>query len=67
MVKLAPLLLQGDLATALSIYTMNLYNLLEKYAWERVKAYHFQIYRRRVVSGKSFIMPANGDSLTVSL
>ena len=40
-VKLAPPLLQGDLATALSIYTMNLYDLLEKYAWEGVKAYHF--------------------------
>jgi len=43
MVKLAPHALQGDLATAsaLSIYTMNLYDLLEKYAWEGVKAYHF--------------------------
>ena len=37
-VKLAPHMLQGDLATALSIYTMNLYDLLEKYAWEGVKA-----------------------------
>ena len=32
LVKLAPSILQGDLTTALSIYTMNLYDLLEKYA-----------------------------------
>jgi len=32
LVKLAPPLLQGYLTTALSIYTMNLYDLLEKYA-----------------------------------
>jgi len=32
LVKLAPPLLQGDLATVLSIYTRNLYDLLEKYA-----------------------------------
>ncbi|KAG0640608.1 hypothetical protein HOY80DRAFT_1041362 [Tuber brumale] len=31
LVKLAPHSLKGDLATALSIYTMNLYDLLEKY------------------------------------
>jgi len=32
LVKLAPPALQADLATGLSIYTMNLYDLLEKYA-----------------------------------
>lgn len=53
LVKLAPHSLQGDLATALSIYTMNIYDLLEKYAWEGVKAYHFQFHRKRVASGKS--------------
>ena len=52
LLKLAPFLLQGDLATALSIYTMNLYDLLEKYAWEGVKAYHFQFHRKRVASRK---------------
>ena len=52
LVKLAPYSLQGDLATALSIYTMNIYDLLEKYAWEGVKAYHFQFHRKRVASGK---------------
>ena len=51
--KLAPHSLQGDLATTLSIYTMNIYDLLEKYAWEGVKAYHFQFHRKRVASGKS--------------
>ena len=53
LVKLAALALEGDLATALSIYTMNLYDLLEKYAWQGVKAYHFQFHRKRVASGKS--------------
>ena len=53
LVKLAPSILQGDLVTALSIYTMNLYDLLEKYALEGVKAYHFQFHRKRVASGKS--------------
>jgi len=32
LVKLAPPLLQGDIATALSIYLINLYDLQEKYA-----------------------------------
>ena len=53
LVKLARYSLQGDLATALSIYTMNIYDLLEKHAWEGVKAYHFQFHRKRVASGKS--------------
>jgi len=34
LVNLAAPLLQGDLAAALSIDTMNLYDLLGKYAWE---------------------------------
>ena len=53
LVKLAPHPLQGSLATALFIYTMNLYDLLEKYTWEGVKAYHFQFHRKRVAGGKS--------------
>jgi len=53
LVKLAPPPLQADHATALSMYTMNLYDLLEKYAWEDVKAYHFQFHRKCVASGKS--------------
>jgi len=52
LVKLSPQTLQGDLATGLSIYTMNVYELLEKYAWEGVKVYHFQFHRKRVASGK---------------
>ena len=50
LVKLAPHLLQRELSTALSIYTMNLYDLLEKYTWEGVEAYHFQFYRKQVAS-----------------
>jgi len=53
LVKLAPHGLQGDLATSRSIYTMNLYEVLEKYAWEGVKAYNFQFHRKRVAGGKN--------------
>ena len=53
LIKLAPHILQGELATSLCIYTMNLYDLLEKYTWEGVKSYHFQFHRKRVASGKS--------------
>jgi len=41
LVKLTPYPLQGKLATALSIFTMNLYDLLEKYSWNGVKGYQF--------------------------
>jgi len=51
LVKLAPHLLQGELASALSLHTMNLYDLLEKYIWEGVKAYHFQFHRKHVARG----------------
>ena len=55
--KLAPFGLQGDLACSLSIYTMNLHDLLERYAWEGVKAYHFQFHRKRIASGKEVYYP----------
>ena len=57
LVKLAPYGLQGELATALFIYTMSLYDLLEKYTWDGVKAYHFQFHRKRVASGKTIFFP----------
>ena len=53
-VKLAPHAVESDLATAWSIYTMNLYNLLEKYTREGVTAYHFPFHRKWVASGLSF-------------
>ena len=56
-IKLAPMALQGELATALCIYTMNLYELLEKYTWDGVKAYHFQFHRKRVAGGKNLYHP----------
>ena len=58
LIKLAPYELQGELTAALFIYTMNLYYLLEKYTWERVKSYHFQFYQKSVVSGKSIYLPS---------
>jgi len=56
LVKLAPYPLQGDPATGLSIYTMNLYDLLEKNVWDGVKAYHFQFHQKGVASGKNIYL-----------
>jgi len=57
LIKLAPQALQGELATALCVYTMNLYDLLEKYTWEGVKSYHFQFHRKQVASAKHIYHP----------
>ena len=57
LIKLAPHGLQGKLATGLCIYTMNLYELLEKYIWEGVKSYHMQFHRKRVASGRGIYQP----------
>ena len=65
--KLAPYTVQGDLATALSIYPMNLYDLLEKYTWEGVKTYHFQFHCKRVASGKSIYQPTGWRQLDSEL
>ena len=67
LVQLAPHGLQGELATALSIYTMNLYDLLEKYTWEGVKGYHFQFHRKRVASGRNIYQPAEWRQLDSEL
>jgi len=56
LVKLSPQAVQGELATGLSIYTINVYDLLKKYAWEGVKAYHFQFHQARVASGKGIYL-----------
>jgi len=57
LLKLAPYALQGELAIPLFLYTMSLYDLLEKYAWDDVRSYHFQFHRKRVASGKSIYLP----------
>ena len=67
LIKLAPYALQGELATALCIYTMNLYDLLEKYTWDGVKAYHFQFHRKRVASGKDIYHPSEWRQLDSQL
>ena len=67
LIKLAPYGIQGELATALAIYTMNLYELLEKYTWEGVRAYHFQFHRKRVASGKSIYHPTEWRHLDSEL
>ena len=67
LIKLAPHRLQGDLATALCIYTMNLYDLLEKYTWDGVKSYHFQFHRKRVASGKKIYEPRDWRQLDSEL
>ena len=55
--KLAPQALQGDLACWLYIHTMNLLDLFARYAWEGVKAYHFQFHRKRIASGNEVYYP----------
>ena len=67
LVKLAPYGLQGELATALFIYTMNLYDLLEKYTWDGVKAYHFQFHRKRVANGKNIYLPSEWRTIDSEL
>ena len=67
LVKLAPHALQGELATALAIYTMNLYDLLEKYTWEGVRSYHFQFHRKRVASGNNIYQPEDWRQLDSEL
>ena len=67
LVKLAPFAHQGDLATALFIYTMNLYELLEKYTWDGVKAYHFQFHRKRIAGGKGIFLPQEWQQLDSEL
>ena len=57
LIKLAPLALQGKLATALAIYAMNLYDILETYTWEGVRSYYFRFRRKRVASGKNIYQP----------
>ena len=67
LVKLAPYGLQGKLATAFSIYTMNLYELLEKSSWDGVRSYHFQFHRKWVASGKNIYQPAEWRMLDSEL
>ena len=57
LVKLAPKVLQGELATALFIYPINLYDLLERYTWDGVRSYDFRFHRKRGASGKSRYYP----------
>jgi len=67
LIKLAPYILQGDLATSLCIYTMNLDDLLEKYTYQGVKSYHFQFHRMRLASGKSIYHPSDWRQLESEL
>ena len=67
LVKLAPYAIQGELATALFIYTINLYDLLEKYTWHGVKGYHFQFHRKRVASGRSIYLPQDWRQINSEL
>ena len=67
LIKLPSHALQGELATALFIYTMNLYDLLEKYTWNSVKGYHFQFQRKQVASGQSIFLPKEWRQLDSEL
>jgi len=46
---------------------MNLYDFLEKYTWDGVKAYHFQFHRKRVASGKDIFHPSEWRQLDSQL
>ena len=65
--KLPPTGLQGDLACALYIYTMNLHDLLERYTWEGVQSCHFQFHRKRIASGKEVFYPENWRKIDAEL
>jgi len=67
LVKLAPDAIQGELATALFIYTMNLYDLLEKYIWDGVKEYHVEFHRKPVPSGQSIYLPQDWSQIDSEL
>ena len=67
LVKLTPYGIQGELATALFIYTINLYDLLEKYTWDGVKPYHFQFPRKRGASGKNIYLPSEWQAMDSEL
>jgi len=67
LIKLGPYGMQGELATALCIYTINLDDLLKKYTREGVKAYHFQFHRKRVASGKNIFQPTEWRQLDSQL
>jgi len=67
LVKLAPYGGRGELGTALFTYTINLYDLLEKYSWEGVKGYYFQFHRKRVASGKSIYTATDWQNLDSEL
>lgn len=66
-IKLAPMALQGELTKALCIYTMNLYELLEKYTWDGVKGYHIRFHRKRVAGGKNLYHPQEWCHLDAEL
>ena len=59
--------MHGELATALCIYTMNLYELLEKYRWDAVKSYHFEFHRKRVARGNRIYEPRDWCQLDSEL
>ena len=67
LVRLALHPLQGSLATALFIYTMNLYDLLKKYTWEGVKDHHFQFHWKRVAGGKSIYLTSEWQQIASEL
>jgi len=63
LVQLAQERLQEKLSRAHSFYTMNLYNLLEKYSWDGVQSYHFPFHQERVARGTSIYQQAEWRQL----
>jgi hypothetical protein len=59
----APASLQSELATALAIYTANLWGLRSDYTWAGMKAYHFSFHRDMIASNAGRFDPSTWRTL----
>jgi hypothetical protein len=62
-VATAPASLQSELATALAIYTANLWGLRSDYTWAGMKAYHFSFHRDMIASNAGRFDPSTWRTL----
>jgi hypothetical protein len=62
-VATAPASLQSELATALAIYTANLWGLRSDYTWAGMKAYHFSFHRDMIASNAGRFDPLTWRTL----
>jgi hypothetical protein len=62
-VATAPASLQSELATALAIYTANLWGLRSDYTWAGMKAYHFSFHQDMIASNAGRFDPSTWRTL----